>query len=161
MAEVDDPLFPLTGEIEAPLVLFRANVCPEWIDEFDHVSFDHYLTISGHANWAFWNWINSPESTIEQRGGHENVIVESTVRYMRELPLGTPIHVTTQLMSYDDKRYLVLNKIWNSGDETLAANSELKCLGFNLNTRRAESWSQKIKDRFELVRGACDRETVV
>ncbi|MET2833071.1 thioesterase family protein [Mesorhizobium shangrilense] len=152
MAEIYDLPIPWTGHLEAPFVLFRTNVRPDWIDEFEHVSFVHYLTISSHANWAFWNWINSPEGTMEEREGHENVIVDNHVRYINELALGTPIHVTSQLIDYDDKRYLLLNQIWKSADGALAATNEMKCLGFNLRTRRAEKWRAIVMERLELIR---------
>lgn len=85
-------------------MLFRTKIRPDWIDEFEHVNFVHYLTISDHANWALWNWINSPQGTIEARNGQEFVIVENQVRYIKELALGTPVHVISQLIDYDDKR---------------------------------------------------------
>ena len=88
--EVYDPPLPWTGEIAAPLVLFRGKVRPEWIDSFEHVNIAHYLTICDHANWAFWNWINHPEGTMEARAGHEYVIVENHVHYIDELALGQP-----------------------------------------------------------------------
>ncbi|RUW51103.1 thioesterase [Mesorhizobium sp. M1A.F.Ca.ET.072.01.1.1] len=150
MVEIYDPPIPWTGQLETPLTLFRTTVRPEWIDEFEHVSFDRYLTIGSHANWAFWNWINSPEGTMAEREGHESVVVESHVNYIRELSLGTTIHCSSQLIDFDDKRYLLLNQIWKSGG-VLAATNELKCLGFNLRTRRAEKWRPKVRERLTFV----------
>ncbi|MER8576740.1 thioesterase family protein [Mesorhizobium sp. M1409] len=154
MAEIYDPPIPWTNHLHAPFVFFRTSVRPEWIDEFEHVNFAHYLTISGHANWAFWNWINGPEGTMEERRGHEYVFVENHVRYLNELALGAPIHVISQLIDHDDKRYLLLNQIWKSDDGALAATNEMKCLGFNLRSRRAERWRPIVVERLELVRNA-------
>ena len=156
MPESYDAPLPWTGEIGAPLVLFRGVVRPEWIDEFGHVNVAHYLTICDHANWAFWNWINHPEGAIEDRDEHEYVIVENHVCYVDELAIGTPIHVNTQLLGFDDKRYVLFHRVIKSEGEILAATNEVKCLGFDLSGRRPETWRPIVAERLELVSGAHD-----
>ncbi|MDX8442404.1 thioesterase family protein [Mesorhizobium australafricanum] len=146
------PTTQRTGQLHAPFVFFRTSVPPEWIDEFEHLSFVHYVTIGGHANSAFWNWVNGPEGAMEEREGHEYAIVENHVRCLNEIALGAHIHVSSQLIDYDDKRYLLLNQIWKSEDGALAATNEMKCLGFNLRSRRAEQWRATVIERLELVR---------
>lgn len=154
MAEDYDAPLPWTGRIDAPLVPFRCHVRPEWIDAFGHVNVAHYLTICDHANWAFWNWINHPEGAMDARGGHEYVIVENHVRYIDELALGIPIHVETQLLGFDDKRYVLFHRVFKSEGDALAATNEVKCLGFDLSGRRPESWRSFVAERLELVRDA-------
>lgn len=151
MAEIYDSPIPWTGEIDIELVLFRTKVREEWIDVFEHVNTVHYLTIGDHANWAFWNWINGPRGTIEQRDGHEYVIVQNSVNYIDEIALGTPIHVTTQLLEVDDKRYVLFHRIWKSESNVLAATNEVKCLGFNLNERRPERWQSVVAQRLARI----------
>lgn len=154
MTEVYDPPLAWIGKIDTPLTLFRTDVRPDWIDAYEHVNTAHYLTIGDHANWAFWNWINAPEGTIEARNGHEYIIVENHVHYIDELALGTPIHVTTQLIGVDDKRYVLFHHIWKSDGNVLAATNEVKCLGFNLNDRRPEKWRPFVAERLGLIRDA-------
>ncbi|RWN50276.1 thioesterase family protein [Mesorhizobium sp.] len=154
MAEVYDAPLPWTGKIEAPLTLFRADVREEWIDVFQHVNVAHYLTIGDHANWAFWNWLNGPDSTMEARDGHEYVIVENHVHYINELALGTPIHVTTQLIGVDNKRFVLFHHIWKSETNELAATNEVKCLGFDLTERRPENWRPLVAERLEQIHQA-------
>ncbi|MCW3784338.1 thioesterase family protein [Defluviimonas salinarum] len=152
--EVYDPPLPWTGEIAAPLILFRSKVRPEWIDSFDHVNIAHYLTICDHANWAFWNWINHPEGTIEARASHEYVIVENHVHYIDELALGTPIHVETQFLGFDDKRYVLFHRVFKTEGNVLAATNEVKSLGFNLRERRPERWRPFVGERLNLIHRA-------
>jgi YbgC/YbaW family acyl-CoA thioester hydrolase len=151
MAETYDPPLPWTGEIAAPLTLFRAEIRPEWIDEFGHVNIAHYLTICDHANWAFWNWLNDPEGTMEARGGHEYVITENHVHYLDELTRGEAIHVTTQLLERDEKRAILFHHVYKSEGETLAATNEVKLLAFDLEARRPESWRPVVAERLGLV----------
>ncbi|TIW77506.1 MAG: hypothetical protein E5V52_17450 [Mesorhizobium sp.] len=88
---------------------------------------------------------------MEARGGHEYVIVENHVHYIDELALGTPIHVTTQLIAVDDKRYILFHRIWKSETNELAATNEVKCLGFNLTERRPENWRPVVAERLEQI----------
>ncbi len=151
MAERYDPPLPWTGEIAAPLALFETEVRPDWIDEFGHVNIAHYLTICDHANWAFWNWINAPEGTMEARGGHEYVIVENHVTYLDELALGTPLRVETRLLGHDAKRYILFHHVLKAESGTLAATNEAKVLGFDLRQRRPEPWRPVVAERLALI----------
>lgn len=154
MGETYAAPLPWTGEISSPLCLFEGEVRAEWIDDYGHVNIAHYLTICDHANWAFWNWINAPEGTIEARKGHEYIIVENHVHYLDELALGTPIRVTTQLLAHDAKRYLLFHHVWKSGTGALAATNEVKMVGFNLDARRAGPWREVVTERLSDIAAA-------
>jgi acyl-CoA thioester hydrolase len=142
-----------TGDIAAPLRLVQNVVKAEWVDEFGHLNMAHYLTVCDQANWAFWNWINHPEQTIEARRGHEYVIVETHVLYRGELAEGARFAIETQLTDLDDKRYILLHRVLDA-DGALAATNEVKCLGFDLDARRVEPWRGVIAQRLEQVLAA-------
>lgn len=154
MLETETFLHDWTGEIGAPLQLVENRVRGEWVDEYGHLNMAHYLTICDQANWAFWNWINHPDQTIESRAGHEYVIVENHVRYTGELAEGDGFAITTQLTALDDKRMLLFHHVLNAADGSLAATNEVKCLGFNLGTRRIEPWQPRVRDRLQAVLAA-------
>lgn len=149
-----DPPLPWTGDIATPLRLFAGRVRGDWIDEYGHVNIAHYLTICDQSNWAFWNWINGPEGTMETRGGHEYIIVENHIHYLGELALDEPIHVTTQLLGADDKRYVLFHRVYKSDSDSLAATNEAKVLGFDLNARRPEAWRLFVRERLQAIRAA-------
>lgn len=154
MAEIYDAPIPWSGAVKEELTLFRTQVREQWIDAFGHVNTAHYLTIGDHANWAFWNWLNGPAGTIEARDGHEYVIVQNSVNYLDEIALDTPIHVTTQLLDVDEKRYILFHRIWKSDGNVLAATNEVKCLAFNLAERRAERWRPVVAERLSQIHAA-------
>ena len=139
--------------IAAPLRLVTNTVKPEWVDEYHHLNMAHYLTICDQANWAFWNWINAPEQTIEARGGHEYIIVENHVTYTGELAEGASFAIDTQLTHLDDKRYILFHSVLD-GEGGLAATNEAKCLGFNLETRRPEAWCEPVAGRLSRILAA-------
>ena len=128
------------------LKLVETRVQPEWIDEFGHVNVSHYITICDQANWAFWNLMNAPVEMAD-RNGHEYAILENHVNYLNELTLDEPIHVTTQLLSHDDKRLILFHRVIRDADGALAATNEAKFLGFNLNERRAETWRPRVAEK--------------
>ncbi len=141
---------PWTGEVAAPLRLVHGTVRREWIDEYGHLNMAHYLTICDEANWAFWNWINAPRHTMEARDGHEYVIVETHVTYRAELGEGAAFAIETQLTDLDDKRYILFHRV-RAADGGLAAANEVKCLGFDLRSRRPEPWGDVVAQRLEHV----------
>ncbi|ASP18755.1 L-carnitine dehydrogenase [Antarctobacter heliothermus] len=142
-----------TGDTAAPLVLVRNTVKSDWVDEFHHLNMAHYLTICDQANWAFWNWINAPVQTIEARQGHEYAIVENHVTYTGELAEGDAFSIETQLLDVDAKRLVLFHRVMDA-DGNLSATNEVKFLGFNLNTRRAENWQPQVIDRLAQVLAA-------
>lgn len=142
-----------TGAIAAPLQLVENTVKPEWVDEYQHLNMAHYLTICDQANWAFWNWINAPLQTIPARAGHEYVIVENHVTYTGELAEGAGFTITTQLTDFDSKRLILFHRVLDS-DGALSATNEVKCLGFNLETRRPENWQPDVSARLAEIHHA-------
>ncbi len=140
-----------TGEVPLPLQLVHSTVKHEWIDEYGHLNMAHYLTICDEANWAFWNWVNAPRQTMDERSGHEYVIVENHVIYRVELAEGAPFVIETQLTDLDDKRYILFHRVLNA-DGDLAASNEVKCLGFDLRSRRPEPWLAPVRERLERIR---------
>jgi YbgC/YbaW family acyl-CoA thioester hydrolase len=140
-----------TGEVAGPLRLVQGTVRPEWIDEYGHLNMAHYLTICDEANWAFWNWVNAPRQTLESRAGHEYVIVENHVIYRAELVEGARFAIETQLTDLDDKRYILFHRV-RDGEGELVATNEVKCLGFDLRSRRPESFGAEVAQRLATVR---------
>ena len=142
-----------TGEIAQPLHLAEGRVKPEWVDDYNHLNMAHYLTICDQATWAFWNWVNAPAQTLEARKGHEYAVVESHIIYTGELVEGEAYRIETQLTDMDEKRFILFNRVRHA-DGSLAATNEVKCLGFNLETRRPETWKSAVRERMQLVMDA-------
>ncbi|MBK0399888.1 thioesterase family protein [Limibaculum sp. M0105] len=135
-----------------PLRLYETRVKPEWIDEFEHVNVAHYITICDQGTWAFWNLINDGR-TMEARDGHEYVVLETHVHYISELPLGAPIHVTTQLLAHDDKRIVLFHRVWRDDPSgaVLSATNEVKMIAFDLGARRIERFAPDVKARLDAL----------
>lgn len=153
MTDTDPCVHDWIGEVAAPLRLVQGVVKPEWIDEYGHLNMAHYLTICDEANWAFWNWVNAPRQTLDSREGHEYIIVENHVIYRAELLEGAPFAIETQLTDVDDKRYVLFHQVLD-GEGALVATNEVKCLGFDLRSRRPESFGDEVAQRLATVHAA-------
>lgn len=127
-----------------PLRLFETRVKPEWIDAYGHMNVAHYVTICDQATWAFWHYVNDARQ-LPERDGHEYVVLENHVHYVNEVHLNTAVHVTTQLLACDDKRFILFHSLWKSDDGMLSATNEVKALGFNLHERRIETFTPAVQ----------------
>jgi len=126
-----------------PLKLFATRVKPEWIDEYGHMNVAHYITVCDQATWALWHYVNGDRG-IDERDGHEYIVLENHVHYINEVSVNTPVHVTTQLLACDDKRFILFHRMWKSENATLSATNEVKALGFNLHERHIETFTPDV-----------------
>ncbi len=133
-----------------PLRLYETRVKPEWIDEYNHMNVAHYITVCDQATWAFWHHVND-DRQMDERDGHEYVILENHVNYIGEVALDEPVYVTTQLIACDDKRFILFHKLWKSEDDSLSATNEVKGLGFNLSERRIEAFIPEVQERLQTL----------
>ena len=150
MSRTETFLYDWTGDVDAPLELVHNTVRSEWVDEYGHLNMAHYLTICDQATWAFWNWVNAPRQTIEDRAGHEYIIVESHVIYRAELMEAAAFTIQTLLTDHDDKRLVLMHRVLDDSGEPAATN-EVKCLGFDLGARRPEPWVDLVGARLAQV----------
>lgn len=130
-----------------PFRTFETRIKHEWIDDFGHMNVAHYTTVCDQATWAFWNLVNDGQQ-LNERESHEYVILESHVHFINEVVEDDPVHVTTQLIGHDDKRFILFHRMWRDTDGALSATNEVKGLAFNLAERRIESFLPEVRDRF-------------
>ncbi len=136
--------------MKEPLHTYETCIKPEWIDEYGHMNVAHYITVCDQATWGFWQFVNAGRE-MHQRHGHEYVVLETHVHYLDEVVEGDEVHVTTQLLSHDDKRFILFHRMWRTADGALSATNEVKGLAFNLPERRIEPFLAEVKDRMAKI----------
>jgi acyl-CoA thioester hydrolase len=136
--------------MKEPLHTYETDVKPEWIDEYGHMNVAHYITVCDQATYGFWRFVNAGRE-LEQRDGHEYAVLETHVHYLDEVVEGDPVHVTTQLLAHDDKRFILFHRMWRTADSALSATNEVKGLGFNLPERKIEIFLPEVLDRLEKI----------
>ena len=133
-----------------PLLLHKDVVKPEWIDEYDHMNLSFYVWVCDQATYEFWELANE-RTALENRDGAEYAVVESHVNYIREVRLNDPLTVTTQLISYDKKRFRIYHELYQSDKGYLSATNELIALGFNLNERRTSEFRDPVQSMLDKI----------
>lgn len=136
--------------MQAPLALYETVVQREWIDYYDHMNVAYYVLVCDEATGAFWNYLHDGQA-IDQRDGAEMVVLESHVNYLKEVRLGDPVRVTTQLLEVDDKRLRLFHTMTHATAGFVAATNEIKAIGFDLGQRRIMSFRPATRVRLQEI----------
>lgn len=132
---------------EAP-TLYETTIKPEWIDYYDHMNVAYYVMVCDEATGAFWKYVHGG-ADLDQRDGAELVVLESHVNYLKEVRLGDPVRVTTQLLEVDDKRLRLFHTMIHTTEGFVAATNEVKAIGFDLGQRRIMSFRPATRARLQ------------
>ncbi len=122
-------------ELETPLNRYRGVVLPEWVDYNGHMNVAYYLVAFDLATDVFLEWIGLDKALRETRGG-TTFTAEVHIGYRRELHEGDSISITTQLLSYDQKRIRYLHRMYHADEGFEAAYAENLSLYVDLGSRR-------------------------
>jgi len=133
-----------------PAALYQTAIKPEWIDEYGHMNVAYYVLICDQATYAFWEHVNDSRP-LERRGGLEYAVVEAHVNYLRELRLGDPVEVTTQLIGADEKRFRLFHTLRQTAGDFVSATNEVMALGFDLGSRRLAPFAARVQARLQEV----------
>ncbi len=117
------------------LSLYETVIKSDWIDFYDHMNVAYYVLVCDEATGAFWDFVHDG-NTIKGRDGAELVVLESHVNYLKEVRLGDPVKVSTQLLEVDDKRLRLFHTMAHATAGFVAATNEIKAIGFDLGLRR-------------------------
>lgn len=88
--------------LDAPLVLHRDTVHPEWVDYNQHMSESRYLQAFGDASDALLRYIGV-DAAYHARG-LSYYTVETHINHIREIHVQKPFYISTQLLGGDSKR---------------------------------------------------------
>ena len=109
-------------DLSRPLRLHTARVLPEWVDYNGHAHESRYLQVFGDASDAVLRYVGIDAAQLA--AGASYYTVETHLSLLREASAGEHLHVTTQVLGFDDKRLHLFNELWRSGDDILLATAE-------------------------------------
>lgn len=132
-------------KIPAPLTLYRATVQPDWLDYNNHMTEGYYGYAFGYASDAFIDYARL-DAAYRARTNCTIYTVETHICFLRELPANAPLHFTTQLLGYDEKRFHVFHQMYHTGENYLAATFESMMLHVNQELGRVVPFPQDIQD---------------
>ncbi|MGF1629636.1 MAG: thioesterase family protein [Kiloniellaceae bacterium] len=138
---------------EAPFDRHRAVVLPEWIDYNGHMNVAYYLLAFDHATDSFLDHLGLDAAHREASGG-TTFAGDIHLTYQRELKQSDPLHITTQLLGFDDKRLRFFQHMYHAGEGFLAATMESLSLYVDLTSRRVTPFPTAIGNRLAAVAAA-------
>ena len=130
----------MTG-LEAPLARHRETVRPEWIDYNGHMNVAWYTLVFDHGTDAMLDALGLG-AAYASAAGASLFVAEAHILYRRELALGAPLLVRTQLLGWDAKRLHLFHWLIDESDGAVAAMQEQMLLHVDLTTRRTATFPE-------------------
>jgi acyl-CoA thioester hydrolase len=133
-----------------PLPPFHATVQPDWIDYNGHMNVAFYVLAFDKATDKLLDHLGLGEAY--RRGSNRSIyVLEAHVTYERELKLGEPLTVETQLVDADAKRLHFFHRMTHGSQGYLAATNELLGLHVDLAGPRAMEMPPAARAEIERV----------
>jgi carnitine 3-dehydrogenase len=118
-----------TDKLEGPLKLFKGEVLSAWLDYNGHMTDAAYLLAFGDGLDAFFRYIGDDESY--RATGNTFFTAETHVNYYREMKVGEPYWIETQVLGADEKRMHLFHRMYHGKTKDLVATNEIMQLHVN------------------------------
>ncbi len=123
-------------KIDAPMIVHRERVRPEWIDYNGHMNVAFYLMAADHAMDAFSDYVGLGQNYMKDTN-KSTFALDTRIIYLRELMVDSPIRVSAQLIAYDLKRIHVSLSLIHDKENWVSALNEWVLVHVDLSVRRA------------------------
>jgi acyl-CoA thioester hydrolase len=109
---------------EHGLITWRGRCLAEWVDYNGHMSEAYYVLAFGYASDGLMEAVGVDAGF---RAAHTASVytLESHIHYLDEVPGGTLLTVTTQLLEADHKRLRYFHRLWAENRPEPVATTEL------------------------------------
>ena len=136
--------------IDAPLVIHRETVPPEWIDYNGHMNVAYYVLAFDHATDSLFDHIGLDEA-YRARHKVSSFAMENHITYLRELHEGDPLRFEIQLLDLDEKRFHYINCMYHDTENFLAATAEWLSIHVDMEQRRATPMGEPMFGRMKAI----------
>lgn len=137
----------------APFVSSTMTVEPGWIDYNGHLNMAYYNLLIDRAVDEAFELVGLGPDYVKARNA-SYFTAEAHVRYLRELPVNTPVRTTLLLLNYDAKRIHFFAELHHATEGWVSATSEQLALHVDLRTRRVAPWPDDILERLAAMKAA-------
>jgi len=149
----------LRNPAEAPALFFAPFVSSimraeaHWIDYNGHLNAAYYNVFFDRAVDEAFGLVGLGPDYVEERKA-SFFVVESHIRYRRELRENDPVRVTLQLLAFDDKRIHYFMELHHATEGWLAASCENLSLHVDMTTRKVAPFPPDILANLAVMRTA-------
>lgn len=139
--------------IPTPFCAYKSRVEKDWLDYNGHMNVAYYTRAFDEATDLWWTYLGLGPEYVKAEG-RSVFAVEAHVVYKRELQLGAPLHVTTRLLGFDEKRMHVFLELHHSEKNYLSATEELMVVHVDMKKRAAVPFPDAVLGRLEAALAA-------
>jgi acyl-CoA thioester hydrolase len=129
--------------IFAPFVSSTMTVEPAWIDYNGHLNMAYYNLLIDRAVDEAFELVGLGPDYLRARNA-SYFTAEAHVRYLRELPIRTPVRTTVRLLDFDTKRIHIFAELHHATEGWVSATSEQLALHVDMATRRVAPWPDDV-----------------
>jgi acyl-CoA thioester hydrolase len=127
-------------------MLHEEVVRPEWVDYNGHMNVAYYVLAFDHATDRFLDRLDLGIG-YARRSRHSTFVLESHVRYLREVTLRQRMRFALRLLDADEKRLHYFIEMLGGEERFPAATSEQLAIHVDLATRRAAAMPEAARAR--------------
>jgi carnitine 3-dehydrogenase / betainyl-CoA thioesterase len=136
-------------DLSRPLRLHTVRVPPEWVDYNGHAHESRYLQAFGDSSDALLRYVGIDAAYLDAGGSYYTV--ETHLSHLRAAVAGELLHVTTQVLGYDDKRLHIFHELHRSGEDAPLATAEQMLLHVDTTEGRASPAAPEILGRIARI----------
>jgi len=140
-------------EFAAPFVSSIMSIEPQWIDYNGHLNVAYYNVLFDRAVDEFYELVGLGPEYLK-RHKHSTMVVESHVRYLRELREDDPVRVSVQLLDFDAKRIHLFEELRHAHENWLSATSENMTLSVDMTAKKVAPFKPHVLDALERMKQA-------
>jgi acyl-CoA thioester hydrolase len=129
--------------IFAPFVSSTMTVEPAWIDYNGHLNVAYYNLLIDRAVDEAFELVGLGTEYLRTRNA-SYFAAEAHLRYLRELPVHTPVRTTIRLLDFDAKRIHFFAELHHATEGWVSATSEQLALHIDMATRRVAPWPDDV-----------------
>lgn len=116
---------------QRPLLTWRGEVLPDWVDYNGHLRDAYYLLIFSLASDSLMDHIGLDE--VGRRAtGHSMFTLECHLNFLHEIKAGAAVEVYTQVLAHDKKRLHIAQSLHRQDAESPFAVNEMMLLNIEM-----------------------------
>lgn len=146
---MSDPIPP----IPAPFLSSVMAIEPAWIDYNGHLNVAYYNVLFDRAIDEFYLPLGLGPDYLKATH-HSTMVVESHVRYLREVHLDAPLRVTAQLIGFDAKRFHVYEELLHAEEGWVSATCETMTVHVDMAAKKVAPFPEAVLAALDRVRRA-------
>lgn len=128
------------------MVLYRGQVCPEWVDYNGHMRDAYYLLVFSLASDALIDRIGLDDAA-RQSQRRSVYTLEVHLNYLREMKEGDPLRVEGRILASDHKRLQVFFSLHYGEEDAPAACSEQLLIHVDTGSGRSTAFDEDVLSR--------------